>query len=298
LVSAEEGRQIPRAEDAQLLPRKKRTIPTPEEAGLLGDAKNPKNNLPLLTLHRYPTPMRNVCEGCRARERAALEEKREKKKTWLKVVENVAMIEAILNGRTEEDLRRKDGKQYGMVGGKDPNGFNNPVVQTIAVAIAVTASVVGSPQKLTEKLKEALEKKGTLVIEKVDEAGIKAVEGLIEDEFAREAMAKGLEASRSVGPYKLFKKVTEGLRKRYEAHHLYAQRWGKALDKFEEEALDDIPSVILPRKVHEEMTSRLTRLAKRAEKSGPMTKEKLWQIYEEVYKDSPHWLKAIEHYFR
>jgi len=29
-----------------------------------------------------------------------------------------------------------------------------------------------------------------------------------------------------------------------------------------------------------------------------LTKKNLWEIYQKVYKDHPHWLKTIEDYFK
>jgi len=288
---------LPFAEDDPVLPPSEPTLPNAAENPLLPNEKTggilpdaPKKPLDVSTT--APCEEKNgVCKKKTGDEKGPVEERT----TAEKALEEAALAAGILNGQLGEDLKDPNGKKHGVLGGKNPNGIDHPAAQAVVVTL-ITLNALISPSQLKEQIERALGKNTRLVIKKVDKAGVEAIEKMVEDDVARLAAAEGLKASQSIAPYKLWKAITQKLGRKYQAHHIYEQRWAKIFERADEKALGEMPSVILTKEAHKTITRRLDEAAKAYGKK--LSKEDLWRIYQDVYKDSPHWLKAIERYFK
>ena len=93
-----------------------------------------------------------------------------------------------------------------------------------------------------------------------------------------------------IGPYKVMKKFTEKLGGMFQAHHIFEK------SKMINMGLDpDVgPAVLLTDAEHKAITAKLAAATKSVE---PKTPDELWKLYKDVYKDHPHWLSAIKHFF-
>ncbi|MRG92925.1 hypothetical protein [Polyangium spumosum] len=218
-------------------------------------------------------------EGCPAR----------KKKTRAgAILEQVVIAGAIFNLQMNEDLHRADGKEYGIVGGMNADGPNDPRLQAAAVAVLFSPVSMAVGNKFMKATSEALAR-GEKVI-------IKDVSGLSEDaakylaaEFGEE-LTQALAKAEVVGPFRVMRHFTKGYERKWQAHHIYetAKMEGIGLN-----ALDG-PSVILSSEAHTVMTNKLAKLTKHIH---PAALPALWKGYQEAYSNLPHWLKAMEHYF-
>jgi len=290
LPAQEEARQIPLAKDVQLLPPKEFVLPKAEVVKLPSANEEANKQLPTLKVGREPTPMQTACGECTK----AAKERREAKARWEQVVEEAAILAAILNTQMGEDLRREDGKQFGIVGGKDADGFNHPVVQTVAVAIALGSATLSNGKEFLKKVRDAARSKAPLVIKEVDEKALKMAEELA-DKHGLD-LAAALAQVEAIGPYRFMKKFTNKLKGRVEAHHILEVTRAEKLWKMSEAEIDEIPSVILTKEAHQKLSDLLSKAAKPYGKG--LTKKNLWEIYQKAYKDHPHWLTAIEEYFK
>jgi hypothetical protein len=108
---------------------------------------------------------------------------------------------------------------------------------------------------------------------------------------AVENAVEGLHQAGTIMPYELAQLFTEGKGGLYQAHHIIEQRWFK---RFMEGNADEVPAVILTWAEHTKLTNKL---AERALKQPPKNAAELWRIYQDVYRNEPYWLKAIESYF-
>src|SRR5690606_30201507 len=85
-------------------------------------------------------------------------------KTWAdRLAEQLAYGGAIANQQMNEDVKRPDGKQYGIPGGKNPNGPNSPEAQAAAGAVLVVAAVL-TAGGLERKIQQAVDKGSRLII--------------------------------------------------------------------------------------------------------------------------------------
>ncbi|MRG97877.1 hypothetical protein [Polyangium spumosum] len=218
-------------------------------------------------------------EGCPAR----------KKKTRAgAILEQVVIAGAIFNLQMNENLHRADGKEYGIVGGMNADGPNDPRLQAAAAAVLFSPVSMAVGNKFMKATSEAL-KRGEKVI-------IKDVSGLSEDaakylaeEFGEELTQAMAEAG-VVGPYRVMRHFTAKYKRKWQAHHIYETA---RMEKIGLDALDG-PSVILSSQEHQLFTNKLRDATRGiAERDLP----KLWTAYQGVYKLKPHWLKAMEHYF-
>jgi hypothetical protein len=86
-------------------------------------------------------------------------------------------------------------------------------------------------------------------------------------------------------------KFTAGHEGAYQAHHIIEKKWvEKGLIKVN---ADEIPAVILTDAEHKLFNKKLAEAALKP----PKNPAELWSMYQEVYKNKPYWLKAIESYF-
>jgi hypothetical protein len=203
-------------------------------------------------------------------------------------LDELAILAAILNGQMNEDLKRPDGKDHGIIGGKDPDGFDNPIAQTVASVVSITLAIHTQARAFVDKLRDAAAKKATFVI-KPNELSEEAAEFLASTKQGF-AIMDTMHKLGVVGPYRIMKKFTDKLGGAYQAHHILE----KAKLKFLKGKLDPdlIPSVILTEAEHKEITAKLAKHTK-----GAMTPNELWEGYTDAYEEFPEWLKAIKSYF-
>ncbi|MDI1475917.1 hypothetical protein [Polyangium sp. y55x31] len=78
----------------------------------------------------------------------------------------LAIASAIANGEMNADLARKDGKQFGVIGGSNEDGVDNPIVQAAVATAAIASGVLlGQADKFVKKLEEACAKKAPLILQ-------------------------------------------------------------------------------------------------------------------------------------
>jgi RHS repeat-associated protein len=95
-------------------------------------------------------------------------------------------------------------------------------------------------------------------------------------------------------PYLRAARLTAGLRGAVQAHHLvearHLLRWG-----YNAQQINQVPAIVLSRSEHTRLTTELQR---RLPIGANLSKEEVWAVYQDVYRDHPEWLRAIEGYFR
>ena len=193
-----------------------------------------------------------------------------------RMVRELAIASAMLNGEFNHDLARKDGKRFGIVGGDNEDGVDNAIVQAAAAITQIASGVlIGQAETFAKKLEEACAKKAPILLQGAEELSKETAE-LLAKQYGR-AIAEALEQNGAIGPYKTMREFTRGLEGDFQAHHILekamAGKWGLTKE------LDNIPSVILTKTEHE----RITTLLNEARKRLPNTKKGLWKAYEEVY---------------
>jgi hypothetical protein len=217
------------------------------------------------------------------------------RKSWFdKVAEELAYGSAIANQQLNEDTHRPDGKQYGIPGGKNPDGPNSAVAQAGAGVVLVVVAVLAAGG-FEKKLKDALKAGKALLIKDTGKLGEQAAEKFIQECVAKEGpkgaayIADALNKNGTIGEYSVMAKFTEGMGGKVQAHHILEQKFVK---KFTLGNADKVPSVILTEAEHKAMTATL-----KAETAKAETVQELWEAYQRAYVDHPGWLKAIESYF-
>ncbi len=217
-------------------------------------------------------------------------------KTWSDHLgEQLALGGALATQQMNEDLKRPDGKQYGIPGGKNPNGPNNPEAQAAAGAALVVVAVL-SAGGLERKIQQAVDKGTRLIIKDASKLAEDAAEKLVLEFVKRHGAVKGrgylaatLNQNGAIGPYSVMKKFTDNLAGKWQAHHILEV---KMFEKFNLGKSNLGPSVILTDAEHKAITAELS-----VRTANAKTTEELWKAYKRVYKDHPHWLEAIESYF-
>ncbi|TKD01719.1 hypothetical protein [Polyangium fumosum] len=206
-----------------------------------------------------------------------------------RMVRELTIASAMLNGEFNHDLSRKDGKRFGIIGGDNEDGVDNAIVQAAATITQVASAVlVGQAEKFAKKLEEACAKKAPLILQGAEELSKETAE-LLAKQYGAD-IAAALEQNGAIGAYEVMKKFTDGLGGSYQAHHILekamARDWqlGKDFGK--------LPAVILTEAEHKRITNELRALTPTAQDV-----KALWGYYKRVYKKYPHWLDAIEPYF-
>jgi len=209
-----------------------------------------------------------------------------------RMVRELTIASAMLNGEFNHDLARKDGKRFGIVGGDNEDGVDSAIVQAaVAITQVASAVVVGQAQKFAKKLEEACAKKAPLLLEGAEKVSKKTAKFLAK--LYGKDIAHGLEQNGAIGAYDVMREFTRGLEGSYQAHHILEKAMGRELGLTKKQ-LDKIPSVILTEAQHKKITKLLDALRPPPSKVDPNT---LWKMYKKAYKDYPHWLKSIEPYF-
>jgi len=283
LPAQEDDPQLPPVEKVHRFPLKKRTLPTPEEAGLLASAKDEKNHqLPTLKLNRFPTPMKVVCETCEKKPKTRTEAFRDK------LAQDLALAGAMGTLQFNEDLHRADGKEYGIPGGKNPDGPNDPNLQAAAGAVMLATIYTSQANLFEKRFRDAIDKNLPMVLKGVQELSKEAADILMEKfgvDITHALMEKGV-----IGPYSVMERFTKGLSGDYQAHHLLE------VAKMRDFGLGNAaegPAIILTKAEHQKITADLATYTKEAD-----TLPKLWEGYKKAYANEPRWLEAIEEYFK
>lgn len=255
--------------------------------------------LPTVRKSSRPTPMTGLCGDCTEQRRHLNgdppEEEAEPKSIPEEVAEQLALLGSALNAQMD-DIHRPDGKRYGIPCGLNPNGPNHPALQAAAGAVGVAAAVLSATGKLDKLLRSAIEKGKPLILMEagaIDSATAKELAGRYLPGEVADAMAK----NGTIAPYSSMREITDGLGHRWEAHHIFED--AKMLEQgFSAADRAAAPSVILTAEEHKKLHEVLAKEAARVAKATTATaKEKLWLVYQEVYKKNPHWLNAIRSYF-
>lgn len=101
-------------------------------------------------------------------------------------------------------------------------------------------------------------------------------------------------------PYSRASIFTRDWLRDFQAHHILEVNVFKKLGK--EEMAKDGPAVILTKAQHDFITGELAKaqkeLLKNIKPRNVPEPAELWAMYQQVYKDYPNWLKAIERYFK
>ncbi|MDI1446344.1 hypothetical protein [Polyangium sp. 6x1] len=206
-----------------------------------------------------------------------------------RMVRELTIASAMLNGEFNHDLARKDGKRFGIIGGDDADGVDNAIVQAAAAITQVASAVlVGQAEKFAKRLEEACAKKAPIILEGAEELSEDAAK-LLAEQYG-EVITNALAQNQTIGPYKLMSKFTDGMKGRYEAHHILEVN--QAITHGLTKELDKIPSVILTVAEHRDFNRMFT-----AARPRIRSKADLWKLYEEAYESYPHWLDAIRPYF-
>jgi hypothetical protein len=202
-----------------------------------------------------------------------------------------------------------DGSRHGMPGGKNVGGFSFPALQA---GVGLVSIVIGVGMKPQEFIKKVIEKTGLgkpVIVKELNADALKLADDFIKD-YGQYVMAESLRKQQVIMPFKMAQKFTEKLESKFQAHKIFERRAIKefmrrqnpalseaALDKAVNEVAKTYPSIILSDAEHTEISKALAAAWDKVGKNN-MTKEKLREIYKDVYKKEPHWLEAIESYLR
>lgn len=197
------------------------------------------------------------------------------KTTFQKIVEQVVIGGAIFNLQMGEDLHRPDGQPFGIVGGMNADGPNDPLLQAVAAVVLLTpAQELGNA--FMRRVSEASAKGEKVILTELKELTEEAAEQLLKD-HGGEVLTQALAKEGTIGPYKVWKKFTEGLESRWQAHHILEEQMFK---RFKIKNPDMGPAVILSEAEHKRITDALkaaTRVRRNwrncgRDTSGPMAK--------------------------
>ncbi|MDC3961794.1 hypothetical protein [Polyangium jinanense] len=144
-----------------------------------------------------------------------------------RMVRELTIASAMLNGEFNHDLARKDGKRFGIIGGDDEDGVDSAIVQAAAALTQVASAVlVGQAEKFAKKLEEACAKKAPLIIEGAEKLSKETAE-LLAQRYGVD-IAHGLEQNGAIGAYEVMREFTRGLEGSYQAHHILEKDIGRA----------------------------------------------------------------------
>jgi hypothetical protein len=231
-------------------------------------------------------PCQETKEGCKKGEGT---DSADEESALTELAEALALAGAMATMQMNEDLHRPDGKRHGIIGGKDPNGINHPLMQAAVSVVMISAGVLSNPRAFAKSLRQAYKNRAVFVIKEVDEAGMKMGE-----KFAAKYPLFAADAMNKIGviaPFKFMKLFTAKMGWRVQAHHILEVKWTGIFTLGDTELM---PSVILTEAEHKEIT---TALRNAADERKPKTVAKLWDMYKEVYENHPAWLDAIKPYF-
>jgi len=147
------------------------------------------------------------------------------------------------------------------------------------------------PKGLKRAIASAMKSNKRLIISALGKGDVADLAVQFRFRYGVDTTAEALAQHKVVAPYEVMQQFTELNKGDYQAHHILEDA---VMNKFGITGTDTAPSVILRRDEHKELTSAL----KKAGSQDAGSLEDVWRIYQEVYKEHGHYLKAIEHYFK
>jgi hypothetical protein len=211
------------------------------------------------------------------------------------VTRQMAIAGALATGNTTGSLKNPNGSRHGTPGGQNVGGFSFPPLQAGVAIIEILTSAGLTPKKFIEKVGEFAARGQRTVINEVNQTTIKLADELIHT-YSQAEMAESLRRMQTIVPYAIGEKFTQGLGGKFQAHKIFERQ---AFKELRMEGVENAPSIILTDARHTEINNALAAAWKRARvgKTKNLELPDLWEIYKDVYKDEPHWLEAIKHYF-
>jgi len=202
-----QSKPAPQRRGRERQPEAQATKPPPEE--------QPKQKpvLPVVRPSRKPRPMTALCGECRSDE------------TVDEIGQQLALAAAMLTLQMNADLNRPDGKKNGIIGGENPDGINLPAAQ-IAASAVLMATVAGQSAAFRKALKAAIKKGTPLIVKTLDDLSEAAAKKLATKYGA--AIADALNKVGGIGPYRVWRKFTEGYGGQWQAHHILEEDMASA----------------------------------------------------------------------
>lgn len=224
--------------------------------------------------------------------------------TFETIARNMNLLAAVANADTSGNAKHPEGDRHGMVNGTNVGGWSFPALQAGLSAIQVITAVGVPSKEFVLKIYTATKGGQRVIINEADKAALKMADDLIK-EAGQYELAKAFQEISAVLPFNLGQKFTAGLESRFQAHKIFekqafehfAETFGKDNVK---EAIEKAPSVILTDIEHQAITNRLNDFWRKVVKKKlppEQVKKELLELYQDVYKDHPHWLQAIQHLF-
>jgi hypothetical protein len=214
--------------------------------------------------------------------------------TFEAISRNLAIAGALSQMDTSGDPKDPKGSRHGIPGGKNVGGFSFPLLQAGVATLQILTSVGLSPKKFIDDIVQFAKRGQRTLIKEADAKVMQVADELIKNAGQYE-MAKGLQEMQTIMPFELGQKFTANLGGKFQAHKIFEKRALKLLNGRED--FEKLPSVILTEAEHKEISVALE-AAWREVKPQNMTKAKLREIYQDVYKKHPEWLEAIDSFLR
>ncbi len=226
--------------------------------------------------------------------------------TFERFARNMSLGAAVASMDTSGNAKHPEGDRHGMVNGTNVGGWSFPALQAGLSAIQIITAVGVPSKEFVLKIYTATKGGQRVIINEADKAALKMADELIK-EAGQYELAKAFQEISAVLPFKLGQKFTAGLESKFQAHKIFEKQ---AFEKFPnifgrkganqgfEEAIEKAPSVILTDAEHKAITKELNDFWTKIRKAPPppaQLKKELVAKYQDVYKDHPHWMQAIQH---
>ena len=156
------------------------------------------------------------------------------------------------------------GKEFGIVGGMNPDGPNDPRVQAVAAVVNFVPADSPLAKGFLERVAKASAKGEKVVLKEVSELSEEAAKEIVAAGDA-EAIVQALAKEGVVGPYKIMKIFTEKMEGRWQAHHILEKQM---FERFKLKFPDLSPSVILSEAEHKKITATLRAATEEREDTG------------------------------
>jgi len=216
------------------------------------------------------------------------------------IANNMIVAGALAQGNTSGSLNQSGGHRNGMPGGQNIGGFSFPLLQAGVATFQVISAVGLKPKDFIDIVNAASKKGQRTIIEKADKAALDMADDLIKN-HGQYQMAQGLEEVQTIMPYEMASKFTKDLGNKFQAHKIF-ERQALKRSKDSDAGFEKLPSVILTKEEHKEITDALAQAWTKygpKNKSDPVTVDQLRKIYNAAYKSKyPHWLEIIEKQLR
>jgi hypothetical protein len=217
----------------------------------------------------------------------------------------MSLAGALAQGDTSGNAKDPNGHRNGIPSGTNVGGWSFPPLQAGVSLFQIISAIGLKPKQLVDKIAAATKRGQRVIIAEVDKDALKMVDQLIKDAGGRAELAQGFQQVGSVMPFSMGQKVTQGLESKFQAHKIFEKQAFKHFETIfgpDQKALDaaiaKAPSVVLTDAEHEVITKRLNAFWRDVKKEGwgpAEVKKKLIVLYQDVYKDHPHWLQSIQH---